>query len=136
MSIQESTAMTYFDFHRVLFCCALSITCDIVLTSTPLSMARFNACLRFAKFNFRFAVMDTPFSNRFNSPCPASRVLCTLLRKLKSISTVEDFISLLAIYFAGSRIPEHEALILCVLEQSMEHVRMAQRGHLYFGALV
>jgi hypothetical protein len=44
--------------------------------------------------------------------------------------------SRLGMYFAGSRMPEQDARTLCVCEQAMEQVRMAQRGHLYLGGFV
>ena len=49
------------------------------------------------------------------------------------MSTVDDFISRLEMYLAGSRTPEQEARSLWVCEHSREQVCMEQRGQRYFG---
>lgn len=112
------------------------MTLDILRTCTPQSPALLSPARLLAILTFRLAVNDSPFSSLSRWPSPLSRVLCTVLRKLKSMSTVEDFMSRLGMYFAGSRMPEQDARTLWVCEQAMEQVRMAQRGHLYLGGFV
>ena len=91
------------------------MTFDILRTCTPQSPALLSPARLLAILTFRLAVNDSPFSSLSRWPSPLSRVLCTVLRKLKSMSTVEDFMSRLGMYFAGSRMPEHDARTLWVM---------------------